>query len=900
MSEQDDLIQEFLVESYENLDRLDSELVTLEESPDDKETLSSIFRTIHTIKGTCGFLEFVNLEAVTHAGENLLSAIRDGSVGMDSEIASTLLKLVDAVREMLSTIEETGAERDEDYADLVKTLKTLQENGSPVASTEGGVDTPVSSDMPQAEQGQASVETAPSPKEEEHGKSRISDNNIRVHVEQLDQLMNLAGELVLARNQILQHTAISGDATANATSQRLNLITSELQEGIMKIRMQQIGILWSKFPRVVRDLAMQCGKEARLVMEGKDTELDKSVLEAIKDPLTHLVRNAIDHGIENPEERVAAGKPAEGRLVLRAFHESGQVVIEIQDDGRGICAKRVQEKALERGLITLERMAGMSERQMLDLVFQPGFSTAPEVTNLSGRGVGMDVVKTNIEKIGGTVDLESTDGLGSTVRIRIPLTLAIIPALVATVGGDRYAIPQVNLVELVRLDGDDALNGIEDLHGAPVYRLRGNLLPLVFLNRVLGIDKDSTNSGEEHDEPQVSHNIVVVQADDRQFGLVVDEINDTEEIVVKPLDKQIKSVPVYAGTTIMGDGRVALILDVMGIAQRANVLSGKDHGFGQEGESHSTGSSEELRTFLVLNGPEKRRMAIELDRVSRLEEISLSKIERAGDRDVVQYRDEIMPLVYVSKALGLEPTDCDSDTLQVVVHARAGHSAGIVVDSITDIVDASVDVSMPSNSKGIAMTVVIDGHVSDVLDLNALLDSSFRDDEIDEVHTTEMDQGPAVADTTRQYCTFYLGELYFGVDVRQVQEVLRYQEMTRVPLTGQVVEGLINLRGQTVTALDMRERLGLPSREEEGTESDEETRLPMNVVLRTVDGEVSVLVDRIGDVLTLDDEPERVPATVEEDVRALISGIYKLPGALLLVLDIEKAVAVGESEKQLA
>jgi len=898
MSEQDELIQEFLVESYENLDRLDSELVTLEESPDDKETLSSIFRTIHTIKGTCGFLEFVNLESVTHAGENLLSAIRDGTVGMDSEIASTLLQLVDAVRAMLSTIEETGAEREENYADLVQTLKRLQDTGSPAPSTEEGASAASTTETAQA--GQEELADTPGTREEDHGKSRISDNNIRVHVEQLDQLMNLAGELVLARNQILQHTALSGDATANATSQRLNLITSELQEGIMKIRMQQIGMLWSKFPRVVRDLAMQCGKEARLVMEGKGTELDKSVLEAIKDPLTHLVRNAIDHGIESPEDRVAAGKPAEGRVALRAFHESGQVVIEIQDDGRGISAKRVQEKALERGLITLEHMSGMSERQMLDLVFQAGFSTAPEVTNLSGRGVGMDVVKTNIEKIGGTVDLESSEGLGSTVRIRIPLTLAIIPALVATVDGDRYAIPQVNLVELVRLDGDDALNGIEDLHGAPVYRLRGNLLPLVFLNQVLGIDGDSPSTGQEECDPRVSHNIVVVQADDRQFGLVVDEINDTEEIVVKPLDKQIKSVPVYAGTTIMGDGRVALILDIMGIAQRANVLSGKEHGFGQEGEPNTTASLEELRTFLVLNGPEERRMAIELDRVSRLEEIPLSKVERAGERDVVQYRDEIMPLVYVSKALGLEPTDCESDSLQVVVHARAGHSAGIVVDSITDIVDASVDVSMPTKSKGIAMTVVIGGHVTDVLDLNALLDGSFHEDEVKEVHAAETDQGAAVADTTRQYCTFFLGDLHFGVDVRQVQEVLRYQEMTRVPLTGQVVEGLINLRGQTVTALDMRERLGLPSRQEEGVETEEEARLPMNVVLRTVDGEVSVLVDRIGDVLTLDDQPERVPATVAEDVRALISGIYKLTGSLLLVLDIEKAVAVGESKKQLA
>src|SRR5579864_4796331 len=427
-----------------------------------------------------------------------------------------------------------------------------------------------------------------------------SDSTIRVDVGQLDRLMNRVGELVLLRNQIVQYTNSTEDSELLATSQRLNLLTTELQEGVMKTRMQPIGNIWSKFPRTVRDVALGCGKQVRIEMEGKETELDKTIIEAIKDPLTHIVRNSVDHGIESPEARTAAGKNPEGRLFLRAFHEGGQVNIEITDDGAGLDFEKIRNKAIQKGMISADQAARMTEREITNLIWLPGFSTADKVTNVSGRGVGMDVVKTNIEKIGGTVDVQSKLGKGSTVRMKIPLTLAIIPALIVTTAGDRYAIPQVSLLELVRLEGEQARKGLELVNGAPVYRLRGKLLPLVYLKRELRADTQEQGVASPKTESQ-SVNIVVLRADDRAFGLIVDEINDTEEIVVKPLSKQLKSINTYAGATIMGDGRVALILDVLGLAQRANVVNEvRDRAIADKDEKQSLSTAASQRSAVLL------------------------------------------------------------------------------------------------------------------------------------------------------------------------------------------------------------------------------------------------------------------------------------------------------------
>ena len=407
--------------------------------------------------------------------------------------------------------------------------------------------------------------------------------------------MNLVGELVLARNQILQFTATQTDTGFIGASQRLNLVTSELQEGVMKTRMQPIGNLWTKFPRIIRDLSAQCGREVRLEMEGKDTELDKTIIEAIKDPLTHIVRNSVDHGIESPADRIARGKSPQGHLMLRAFHEGGQINIEIADDGAGIDPDRVRQKAVSRGIMTAEQAARLNDHEAVKLVFLPGFSTAEKVSNISGRGVGMDVVRTNIERIGGTVDIQSRIGLGTTLRIKIPLTLAIIPALIVNAGRERFAIPQAALVELVRLEAAQAKERLEHVGGATFYRLRGNLLPVITLHRELRVE-GGTSDGVV--------SIVVLNADGRQFGLIVDAISDTEEIVVKPLGKQLKRVNVFAGATIMGDGRVALILDVVGLAQQARVITAmRDRSLsgtgGQESEHEAKRDGSALLLFQV-------------------------------------------------------------------------------------------------------------------------------------------------------------------------------------------------------------------------------------------------------------------------------------------------------------
>lgn len=908
MGDDDEIVKEFLIESYENLDRLDRELVELEKRPEDREILASIFRTIHTIKGTSGFLAFGKLEAVTHVGENLLARLRDGQLKLTPEITSALLTLVDAVRKILASIEAHTGEGDADHGPLIANLTALLQPGnkptvvkgmetkaessskaekpaksgnekkngharaanptSPPVADEGAappkaevdavaaggtasVPTPIA---PHVEPIAVSKATPPAPETqaETTSGSAASDSTIRVDVSLLDQLMNLVGELVLTRNQILQFTNTTEESGLLATSQRLNLITSELQEGVMKTRMQPIGNIWSKFPRTVRDVALSCGKQVRIEMSGKETELDKTLIEAIKDPLTHLVRNAVDHGIERPEVRAAAGKDPEGRLFLHAYHEGGQVNIEISDDGAGLDLERIRNKALQKGLITPDQAARMSEREIAKLIFLPGFSTAEKVTNVSGRGVGMDVVRTHIEKIGGTVDVQSKLGQGVEVRMKIPLTLAIIPALIVTSGGEHYAIPQVNLLELVRLDSSSDHNSIEMIHGAPVYRLRGRLLPLVYLDRELKtrpqdnedhssdpantakadrldfakarvaheqwlrrlrnvLDDKVTMTIEESGSPaqcalgkwlyatglkqykdireihdlEAAHkhfhglvrevvarkfkgdvalaehafvsvepasrtvidllaeierrvlaaqsiNIVVLKADTHQFGLVVDEVNDTEEIVVKPLSKQLKYVNVYAGATIMGDGRVALILDVMGLAQRSRILAERREQALEQATSVETITDANLQKLVLFTGRSGSRMAVPLSMLARLENIPGQQVERSGNQWVTQYRGQILPLIRVSHALEERrqvPTDSDvlqwptSAALQVLVLEHERQSFGLVVNQILDIVESTLEPKLPATRAGVLFSSVIGDRVTELLDVPAILKS---------------------------------------------------------------------------------------------------------------------------------------------------------------------------------
>jgi len=785
----DDIVREFLVESNENLDLLDRELITLERDPGNRETLSSIFRTIHTIKGTCGFLAFPKLEKVAHAGESLLSLLRDGALALSPACTTALLRMVDAIRQMLHSIEVSGNEGERDDSPLIETLERLQksenkaqakaapgaramnptspghENGSASAKqqqekgqkgqavkllgnilVEQGMATPeeVAAAIQKQLEGDTrtlgeilidrgvvkSGDVVAAVQVQQAANSAAKESSIRVEVTLLDKLMNLVGELVLARNQILQFTNAAPNTGLAASGQRLNQITSELQEEVMKTRMQPIGNIWSKFPRMVRDLAMSCGKQVRIEMEGKEVELDKAIIEAIKDPLTHLVRNAVDHGIESPEERIAGGKPAEGVLRLRAHHEGGQINIELTDDGAGLDGGKIRKKAVQRRLITLEHAARLTEREIANLVFLPGFSTAESVTTVSGRGVGLDVVKTNIEKVGGTVDLQATAGAGTTVAMKIPLTLAIIPALLITSDGAKFAIPRVSLMELVRIGGESAQRSIEKVHGAPVYRLRGRLLPLVYLNEELQLEhgkrpEQGFMSQEAAAEQPI--NIIVVQAEGESFGLVADHVNDTEEIVVKPLGKLLKGIGAFAGATILGDGELALILNVRGLAQKAGLLGGerKVRFVDSECQEAEEAAHDGKKALLIFRSGSDARMAIELSLVARLEEIARETVEKAGERDVLQYRGQILPLISVSDVLEREEKQKrvanPHDRMQVVVCTEEGCAIGLVVEQILDIVEEELVLEHPAKRAGVRGTAVIQRKVTDVLDLKELV-----------------------------------------------------------------------------------------------------------------------------------------------------------------------------------
>ena len=687
----DDILQEFLIESAENLARLDHEMVVLERHPRDRELLASVFRTIHTIKGTCGFFGYQRLEAVAHIVENILNELRSGTRDLDTSLASLLLAGVDAIKRILASIEANQTEGEVFEQGLLGDLEQAWKH----PATRARIPAPQAPEAP-----------PPVPAREQESRPTL-----RVDVGLLDRLMNLVGELVLTRNQVLQFNAAQEDTALNGIAHRLNLITAELQERVMKTRMQPVSRVFNQFPRVVRDLATSLNKQITLEIEGAETELDRTLVEAIKDPLTHIVRNSCDHGIESPEERLRQGKPAGGRLGLRAFHEGGQVNIEIADDGAGIDPERIRAKAVERGMRSAEQVAHLSDREAVNLVFLPGFSTAQAVTKVSGRGVGMDVVRTHIEGIGGTVDLLSRPGQGTTLLIRIPLTLAIVPGLLVNAGGERFVIPQLSLHELIRLEGDAARTAIEYVHTTPVFRRRNALLPVADLCQILKLPA-------RRNPDELS--IVVVQVDGRRFGLIVDAINDSEEIVVKPLWQQLKSLNCYAGATIMGDGGIALILDVAGIGLRSGAISPAGRTAVPAEASQSAGKPiDARRSLLLLRAGGLKRLAMPLAKVARLENIPVEQVEFAAGRSVVQYRGRVLPLVSVAQMLDGAPSP-ETEVLQAVVYRNGVTDIGLVVDEIVDIVEETVSSPLGTDRAGLLGSAVVGGIVTDFLDLDWL------------------------------------------------------------------------------------------------------------------------------------------------------------------------------------
>ncbi|MGB8638835.1 MAG: chemotaxis protein CheA, partial [Pseudolabrys sp.] len=580
----DDLLREFVTETNESLDVVDVELVRFEQDPNNAKILDNIFRLVHTIKGTCGFLGLPRLEALAHAAETLMGKFRDDAPA-SSEAVTLILATIDRIKIILVSLESDQREPDGADDDLITSLEGMVDRisvGGAKPESEHSVGTLVHQvlerplregedtldDLERAFRNTTiEAEPAKSPKpaatavdaavkEDETGKS--ANQSIRVTVDTLEQLMTMVSELVLTRNQLLEIVRRHEESEFKTPLQRLSNVTAELQEGVMKTRMQPIGNAWQKLPRIVRDLSNELGKKIDLEMQGADTELDRQVLDLIKDPLTHMVRNSADHGLETAEERRAVGKPEHGLIRLSAYHEGGYIIIRIADDGRGLDTERIKAKAIAQGLISEVDAEKLPEAQIHKFIFAPGFSTAAKVTNVSGRGVGMDVVRNNIDQIGGTIDVKSVAGAGLSFAIKIPLTLAIVAALIVEAGGHRFAIPQLSVVELVRARSGSE-HRIESIKNTRVLRLRDKLLPLISLRQLFGLDKDTgeINGGF----------IVVTQVGSQTFGVVVDGVFHTEEIVVKPMSSKLRHISMFSGNTILGDGSVIMIIDPNGVAQ---------------------------------------------------------------------------------------------------------------------------------------------------------------------------------------------------------------------------------------------------------------------------------------------------------------------------------------------
>ncbi|MFN7684717.1 MAG: chemotaxis protein CheA [Oligoflexia bacterium] len=704
----DDLLKDFIIESSEFITSIDQSMVALEKNPADKDCLNQIFRVIHSIKGACGVFGLHRMEKVAHAAEDVLSRMRDGSLPVAPATVGAVLRAIDIIKEILAALEVEQKEPTGDDSATIASLRELLE----IASL--GVTSPPAT---------ANSQPAPPPTPQEpksKPQSSLAETSLRVNVEILDTLMNLVGELVLSRNQLIQLVHADEGSRYQAPIQGLNRITSDLQEAIMKTRMQPVGSAWAKLPRIVRDVSVATGKQVELTMSGAETEIDRQILQELQDPLTHCIRNSIDHGIEKPEVRTEAGKTPTGTVALNAWQEGGQIIIEVRDDGAGVDYERVRRKVIERGLVGSIEAEKLSEAELIRFLFEPGFSTAQKVTEVSGRGVGMDVVRSNVEKLGGTVELTSERGRGSVLRIRIPLTLAIVPALVVGVAGQSFAIPQISVTELVRISEANA-SQLEQIHGARVLRLREQLLPLVELRQTLGLEERSQGS---HSEVF----IVVTQVNDRQVGLVVDEVFDTQEIVVKPTGRLVRDLSVYSGTTILGDGRVIMILDANGVAQRAKALGESE--LTAEANAAAAGKTElrpgkKVSLLLFKCGPDAPK-AVPLALVSRLEEIPAEKIEKADGRFIVQYRDELLSIVPAGDKAsleavrdGLEPDPLKSCSVIVFSGGESGKSTGLWVEEIVDIVEITEPTdlrNMGDTSKpGVLGLAVVNGRVTEIL-----------------------------------------------------------------------------------------------------------------------------------------------------------------------------------------
>jgi two-component system chemotaxis sensor kinase CheA len=762
-SEDDELLEAFIEESVEQLADIEGDLLAIEQGGAviDDERVNKVFRAIHSIKGGAGFVGLHVLQNLAHAAENVLSLVRTRKLTPTPEVINALLLATDRLKQLLADV---SCSNETDISGPVAALNAIAAGEQPVSPRP-----PEEwSAAPAAMAPPSTGDETPQP-DDEAALAGKPETSIRVSVALLDQLMNLAGELVLSRNQLLQTIGSGAVHEAEAVGQRIDLVTSELQGAIMLTRMQPIGNVLGKFPRVVRDLAKKLGKEVELHLVGKEVELDKTIIEAISDPLTHLVRNSVDHGIEPPGERQSQGKPSHGALLLKAYHAAGQVVIEINDDGRGIDGDQLAATAMAKGLISADQAKLMSAKEKLNLILLPGFSTAAQVTDVSGRGVGMDVVKTNLDQLGGTLEIDSVVGRGARIAIKLPLTLAIIPCQIIMTGNERYAIPQANLEELLRIPAFQIKERIERVGDAEVVRLRGALLPLIRLSDVLGLERtyydeeagcirgdrrhniadrrsrtsplfDPAAPADREPEPRPERrdadrrqspssalNIVVVTTGAFRYGLIVDRLLDSEEIVIKPLGRHLQSCQGYAGATIMGDGRIALILDIAHLALMARLTSLEGSRRAGELARETLLNSQDRQALLTFRSAQEEQFAVPLSLVERVEKINRSQIEAIGNRRVMQYRGGSLPLLSVDEAAAVLPL-ADQDNLLVIVFHLKGKDVGLLASGPVDAIEVSAEIdAVTLKQTGIMGSAIIGGTTTMLVDIFELVETLHPD-----------------------------------------------------------------------------------------------------------------------------------------------------------------------------
>ena len=748
-----EILSEFTIEAREILDRLDEDFTSFEQNPTDTKLIGNIFRALHTLKGSSGFFAFKRLEKISHAGESLLGKLRDGQLSLNSQIIEKLLQSIDVLRVIIEGIETNQIEPMGDDQVLIDQLKALSKNGhfknfsdgndevgdfngNPPSSlsalkSETSAFSPdgnnLSSDgldgMKGVDASMKLAETSVQAGDFEVGSAlSASVKNadfhapVKVNLETLDRLMNLTGEMVLARNRLLPFANTIEDINFSQTVRSIDLLTLELQERMMKMRMQPISQVWSKFPRLVRDISTQSNKKVNLIQIGAETELDKTLLDGIRDPLIHIIRNSVDHSIELPNERLQKGKPETASIILRAAHQNGMVVIEVSDDGAGIDFERIRKRALERQLVSAELAPTLSNKELLEYIFVPGFSTKDTVTNLSGRGVGMDVVKNNIANIGGSIEISSEADLGVKIQLKIPLTLAIMPALMVKSESEIYAIPQNRILELVQINSSGSSSRFEDFHGTTVFRLREKLVPLLFLNEQLGL-------GKRQEGQNLPSNIIILHSGSVQFGLVVESVLNIQDVVVKPMGPLLKDLPIFAGATILGSGRVSLIIDIDGIAVKSCLVE-KIEANPINQVAIQQPIEERKVPMLLFEIAGLEQMAIPLERVEHIIMLEINSIQKNGSKDVIYYQNQIVDVVWLNKYVsgGDVRADFNQSAIPVFICHVNQKSYALVVNRVFDIVEMPEKIyELASPQRGLLGCSIYNDIVVNLVDLEEIL-----------------------------------------------------------------------------------------------------------------------------------------------------------------------------------